>query len=132
MYDSGKIIIGLIVFVGLFTAPFWYDVSNHKAIEKPNIILPASENQKECIENTAYMRSNHMVLLDTWRYEVVREGKRIYKAGDGKEFKMSLTKTCLNCHSNATQFCDTCHDYMDVSPYCWDCHIKPKQPENMQ
>jgi hypothetical protein len=131
MYDSVKIIIGLIVFVGLFTSPFWYD-ANSKAGERPDIILPTNENQKECIESAAYMRSNHMVLLNVWRYDYVRENIVNYKASDDKEFNISLTKTCMNCHSNPSQFCDRCHDYMDVSPYCWDCHIKPKQPENIQ
>jgi [DsrC]-trisulfide reductase subunit J len=131
MYDSGKIIIGIIVFVGLFTSPFWYD-ANSKAGARPDIVLPTNGNQKECIESAAFMRSNHMVLLNVWRHNFVRENIVTYKASDSKEFNISLTKTCLNCHSNTSQFCDRCHDYMDVSPYCWDCHIKPKQPENVK
>jgi hypothetical protein len=40
---------------------------------------------------------------------------------------MSLTNTCLDCHPNKDTFCDRCHNYMAVSPYCWDCHIVPEQ-----
>jgi hypothetical protein len=33
----------------------------------------------------------------------------------------------MECHSNKTKFCDQCHNYMGVAPYCWDCHIAPKE-----
>jgi hypothetical protein len=131
MYDSGKIIIGLIIFVGLFTSPIWYDLSQGKeALKEPTLILPTNENQKECIRSTEYMRSYHMEMLNDWRYEVVREGKRSFVSSTGKTFNMSLTKTCLNCHSDKAQFCDQCHNYVGVSPYCWECHLEPHNAEN--
>ena len=37
----------------------------------------------------------------------------------------SLTLECLSCHSNKDKFCDECHEYLKVKPYCWDCHIIP-------
>ena len=132
MYDSGKIILGLIIFVGLFTSPIWYDLLNGKAaLKQPVLVLPSKENQKECVADTAYMRSNHMVLLNNWRYEVVREGKRTYVSDHHKNYDMSLTKTCLNCHSNASKFCDQCHNYIGVSPYCWDCHTEQLPNESV-
>ena len=125
MYDTGKIITGLIIFVGLFTSPIWYDLLNGKAaLEQPNLVLPSKENQKLCVEDSIYMRTNHMILLNNWRYEVVRQGKRTFIPDDHRNFDMSLTKTCLDCHSNAAQFCDQCHNYIGVSPYCWDCHTE--------
>ena len=36
---------------------------------------------------------------------------------------MSLQNECMRCHSNKKKFCDECHNYMAVKPYCWDCHI---------
>lgn len=130
MYDAWKIIIGLIIFVGLFTSPIWYDLlSGNEALKQPVLVLPTKEDQKECVADTNYMRSNHMVLLNDWRYEVVREGKRIYVSANHKDFDMSLTKTCLNCHSNAAQFCDQCHNYVGISPYCWDCHSEQLHPD---
>lgn len=129
MYDKGKIIIGLIIFAGFFTAPFWYNISNGKeALKKPELVLPTKEGQKECVEPVTFMRADHMVLLNDWRYLVVRKGGRNYVSGTGKDFNMSLTNTCLNCHSNTAQFCDKCHTYVGVTPYCWDCHEKSINP----
>lgn len=131
MYDAGKIIVGLIIFVGLFTSPIWYDLANGKAaLKEPQLVLPQQPNQKECVENTEFMRTNHMVLLNDWRNEVVREGKRTFVSDNHKTYNMSLSGTCLNCHSNTSQFCDQCHNYMGVSPYCWDCHIEINKPES--
>ncbi|MGD8893899.1 MAG: menaquinol oxidoreductase, partial [Desulfobacterales bacterium] len=35
--------------------------------------------------------------------------------------------TCLDCHEEKAEFCDKCHNYASVSPYCWECHIDPKE-----
>jgi hypothetical protein len=129
MYDSGKILLGLIIFVGLFTYPIWYGLASGETANKPNIILPADENIKECVAATEYMRASHMDLLNEWRDLVVREEKRIYRSSSGKEFEMSLSNTCTNCHSNKSEFCDRCHDYLGVTPYCWNCHVEPPQME---
>ena len=130
MYDSGKILVGIIIFIGLFTSPIWYDLASGESSNKPNIILPTNEDMKECVASTEYMRASHMDLLNEWRDEVVREGNRIYTSHNGKEFEMSLTKTCTNCHYNKTEFCDQCHDYLGVTPYCWDCHVEPPKTES--
>ena len=128
MYDAGKIIIGLVIFVGFFTSPIWYDLFNGKSQIVPDLVLPTKENQKECVAGKEFMRTSHMLLLNDWRYEVVRLGKRTFTSEDHKNFDMSLTRTCLNCHSNAAQFCDQCHTYVGVSPYCWDCHSEQLHP----
>ncbi len=75
------------------------------------------------------MKSSHMQLLDQWRDEVVRNGKRIYVSSTGKEFNMSLQNTCTKCHAKKAQFCDRCHNYVDSKPNCWDCHIEPADKE---
>ena len=129
MYDAGKIIVALIIFIGLFTSPIWYDLASGESSNKPNIVLPVNEDLKECVASTEYMRASHMDLLNEWRDEVVRKGNRIYTSPNGKEFEMSLTKTCTNCHYNKTEFCDQCHDYLGVNPYCWDCHVEPQKME---
>ena len=129
MYDSGKIILGIIIFVGLFTSPIWYDLASGKAADKPNLVLPAKEDQKECVNTAEYMREFHMDLLNVWRDEVVRKGIRTYTSYTGKRYDMSLTNTCTGCHSNTSEFCDQCHNYVGVTPYCWDCHIKPHSSE---
>ncbi|HBB17924.1 MAG TPA: hypothetical protein DCZ97_13330 [Syntrophus sp. (in: bacteria)] len=73
------------------------------------------------------MRASHMKLLAAWRDDVVREGKRTYTAADGRIHQISLTGTCLNCHSNKDKFCDRCHDYSGAKPACWSCHIIPEE-----
>ena len=125
MYNSVKIITGLIIFLGLATYPFWEGLIHvGKAEQKPVINLGTTETQ--CVESAEYMRANHMQLLEDWRHSVVRSEERSYKSfSNGKVFDKSLTNTCLNCHTNKKEFCDSCHNYASVKPYCWECHIVP-------
>ena len=67
------------------------------------------------------------ILVDDWREAVVREGIRSYVGSDGREYEISLTETCLGCHSNKSEFCDKCHNYVGVRPDCWDCHNVPEE-----
>ena len=83
----------------------------------------------ECVEATDYMRANHMDLLDQWRDTVVREGRPHLHLRGGQGLHMSLSDTCLDCHSNKEQFCDACHTYSAVDPYCWDCHVIPEEAQ---
>jgi hypothetical protein len=71
------------------------------------------------------MRERHMALLIEWRDAVVRNNVRTYTAPDGRRYTISLTKTCLGCHTSKAEFCDRCHAFSGVSPYCWDCHVDP-------
>ncbi len=133
MYDSGKIIAGLLIFVALVTFPFYFNVG--KVIAKPETKIDTPEIQKlpeherKCVESKEFMRPGHMQLLNNWRDSVVRNGDRIYLNSTGKDFDISLQNTCMKCHSNKKNFCDKCHNYMGVKPYCWDCHIAPKENE---
>jgi len=127
MYDAGKIIVGLVIFIGLFASPFWYDLSSRTALEEPKLVLPTKPDQNQCVASLDFMRRDHMVLLNDWRTEVVREGVTNYTSASGRAFEMRYTKTCLGCHPNTSQFCDQCHNYVGVNPYCWDCHNKPSQ-----
>jgi hypothetical protein len=128
MYDGSKIIPGLVIFLGLITFPFWYNIGS-AAYEKPQLKLP--EFEKECVEPKEWIRAEHMQLLDDWRDLAVRENTRLYTNQAGKRFDMSLTKTCMSsqCHANKAEFCDRCHDALAVSPYCWDCHVIPSVGE---
>ena len=125
MFDAGKIIVGLLVFVILITFPLWYNVAKGKAGYVPE--LEKATGADRCVAETDYMRTNHMDLLNQWRDSVVRAGERVYIDEFGKKYEMSLTNTCLSCHVNKDKFCDRCHNYMGVVPYCWDCHIIPTE-----
>jgi hypothetical protein len=127
MNDKGKIIAGVVIFLALVTFPFWFSMG--KAAPKPEPVLtPKALEAKACVRDKAWINANHMQLLNEWRDAVVRDGERRYVNLEGKEFNMSLSNTCLDCHSNKAEFCDRCHDYAAVSPYCWECHIdNPKE-----
>jgi len=82
---------------------------------------------KTCVEPKSYMKAEHMQLLNVWRDTVVRSAKRIYVNSKGEKYEMSLSNTCLDCHTEKAEFCDKCHNYASVTPYCWDCHVDPKE-----
>ncbi len=131
MYNGGKIVIGLLIFVGLVISPFL--LKGDKATAKPDPkvdtpeILKMPVGERTCVEDKEYMKAEHMKMLNEWRDWVVRDGLNIYTSKAGKEYTMSLQNTCMKCHSNKSKFCDECHNYVGVKPYCWDCHIAPKE-----
>jgi hypothetical protein len=128
MYDSDKIIPGLIIFVGLMTFPIWSSIGKAEPKPEPKIDTPAINQmvKKQCVEDTHFMKTSHMQMINDWRDKVLRDGERYYTNSRGEKVMMSLQNTCMKCHSNKDKFCDTCHTYTDVKPYCWDCHIQPK------
>ncbi len=133
MYNGGKIIVGIIVFVLLATFPFYSNIG--KVSAKPEIKLDTPfiqqlpESERKCVESKEYMKAEHMALLNEWRDSAIRNSKREYINSEGKMFSISLQNTCMKCHSNKKEFCDKCHNYAAVKPYCWTCHIEPKEKE---
>lgn len=125
MYNAGKVIGGILIFLVLISFPVWYNAASGKGSYRPE--LDVGTQEKQCVEPTAFMRGSHMLMLDDWRNSVVREGSRLYVASDGKKFDMSLTRTCLSCHTKREKFCDQCHDYATVTPDCWNCHVTPQE-----
>ncbi|UCG52891.1 MAG: sulfate reduction electron transfer complex DsrMKJOP subunit DsrJ [Candidatus Latescibacterota bacterium] len=125
MTDAGKIIAGIVLFLVIVTSPMWYQLVSGSTPGAPKLEMPVDVT--DCVEGADYMRAFHMDLLNVWRDDVVREGDRIHVAPDGKEYDKSLSRTCMSCHSNKDAFCDRCHDYAGVKPYCWDCHVEPRE-----
>jgi hypothetical protein len=127
MHDGWKIVAGLAVFVLLVTSPLVYNAVSADPADVPELVDPPN-GSRQCVEDAAWMRASHMDLLNDWRDAVVREGRRDYTSGlTGTVHDMSLSKTCTGCHSNKDEFCDRCHTYMAVAPYCWDCHVEPEE-----
>jgi len=127
MYDAGKIITGLVIFVGIVTFPIWGSFGDTDVAPTPVVNISGN-----CVESAAYMKANHMQMLNQWRDEVVRENDRIYVSKQfGTKFEKSLSSagktSCTSCHSNKEEFCDSCHNYTAVTPYCWECHLTPKE-----
>lgn len=153
MYDGAKIIAGLVIGVGLLMAPFFYNAGKAAKAPEPELTAKAKE-AGECVAPRDYMARYHMQLLDDWRNTAVRGGERYYdtsektlhlqvledivdasaSAGERhynpvkqKIYYKSLQLTCLDCHSNKSKFCDQCHNYIGVTPYCWECHLQPEE-----
>jgi hypothetical protein len=142
--DKPLIVLGLMVFVALMMGATLASRGMGKFRDKPVLELP--KHEKYCVRDVAFMRENHMKLLNTWRDQVVRDGVRtekiprrdahgkILKDASGKTvyqtIQRSLTKTCLRCHDNPKNFCQRCHVYAGVVRHggtlkCFHCHIMP-------
>jgi len=94
--------------------------------------LPQLERGKgeRCVEDTQFMRRNHMELLKHHRDKTVHQGIRTPRHS---------LKGCVEGHASAKtgsvaaskdDFCAACHVYTGVKLDCWDCHAtKPgKRP----
>ncbi|MBM9519936.1 sulfate reduction electron transfer complex DsrMKJOP subunit DsrJ [Desulforhopalus vacuolatus] len=126
MYNKGLIVPGLIITVLLVTFPFWFDVFSSAESTDPTVELPPGGEQN-CIYPADEMRAEHMVILNEWRDDVLRNGNRGTVTVDGKVYGKGLQLACMKCHTNKEEFCDRCHTYASVVPYCWDCHLTPTQ-----
>jgi hypothetical protein len=128
--NKNTIIAGLVIFVIAVLSPIWFNmVTTTQAAPEPELSAKAKE-AKKCVLDKFDMRANHMSLLDDWRDSVVRDADRMYTAANGHEFNMSLStgeNSCLGCHEDKEKFCDSCHTYASVTPYCWECHTTPKE-----
>ena len=90
----------------------------------PVPVIPMADADS-CVEDTDFMRRNHMDLLDHQRDETVHEGIR------SKQHSLS---ECISCHvvmgpdavpvtvSSPEHFCRSCHDYAAVKVDCFQCH----------
>lgn len=123
MYNAKAVIIGIVIFVILFTSPFWASLLG-KSYTSTGVTAP--RNEKACVETTDFMRNKHMQLLNEWRDEALRNENRVYVASNGKKWAISLQNTCLKCHTDYKEFCDKCHIANSVDPYCWTCHLIPQ------
>ncbi len=137
MKNAGTIVIVVVVgFVAFFGFPFYYNIGKANEAPKLKFDTPAIlewekvNGKKECVEPKEFMRGEHMQMLNQWRDSVVRNADRVYVNSQGRSFTMSFQNTCMNCHSNKKDFCDKCHNYLGVKPYCWGCHIAPKEKQS--
>ncbi len=123
---AGLRLAALLGAVALLATPSFEAVAG---VELP--ILEKGKGEK-CVEDTAFMRRNHMELLKHHRNETMRQGIRTTRHS---------LKGCVECHassktgsvaSSREDFCVACHSYASVKPDCWDCHAtKPgKRPVN--
>lgn len=82
----------------------------------------------KCVEDTEFMRRNHMKLILHQRDETMHKGIRTEK--------YSL-KNCVNCHADPKTnsvlgkdgFCESCHVFASVSIDCFSCHSSAPEKE---
>lgn len=123
MSDKTRIAVGLGAFLVLAAFPAWPGIGAANTAQ-PDLEAPVDPSG--CVEEASTMVARHQGLLNGWRTAVVRDGERFYTSDAGREWEMSLTGTCLSCHTSHEAFCQRCHDYADVSPTCWSCHVAPE------
>lgn len=122
MSERVLVLLGLCLFAAMAGFPFWHAQAVHPPAGP--LRLPTVKGEDHCVEYPAIMRASHMVLLAGWRDAVVRLGEEFYFSKSyGTPYRMSLTKTCLACHTDPVAFCDQCHRYAGVEPDCWQCHL---------
>jgi len=82
----------------------------------------------KCVEDTAFMRRNHMELIRHHRDLTVHEGIRTTRH--------SLAN-CVSCHADPKTgrvtgsrdaFCEGCHAYAAVKLDCFECHSDRAKP----
>lgn len=104
-------------------------------VKEANGLGPAiTEARKgtQCVNDTEFMRKNHMKVLDHQRDETVLQGIRT---------KRYSLKQCIDCHASEKtgsvaaskdDFCVSCHSYAAVKIDCFDCHsTKPQGSTTM-
>ena len=98
-----------------------------KAGGAPKPVITKAVKGEQCVEDTVYMRKNHMNLLNVHRDKTVIEGVRTPKHS---------LKECINCHASEKtgsvaaakdDFCVSCHSYASVKIDCFECHSTKPQ-----
>lgn len=99
----------------------------------PKPVITKAVKGERCVEDTDYMRRNHMKLLLVHRDRTVLQGIRT---------PQHSLKGCIDCHASektgsvATakeDFCVSCHSYAAVKIDCFECHsTKPQAQVAMQ
>ena len=86
----------------------------------------------KCVEDTDFMRRNHMNLLKHQRDDTMHRGIRTQK---------HALKECIACHAvngedgkpvsvaDPQHFCRSCHEYAAVKPDCFQCHASTPSDE---
>ena len=95
---------------------------------------PPAAGKAACVEDTAFMRRNHMDLLQHQSQRTVKDGVRTTRH--------SLAN-CVDCHADRETnsvlgrnsagkagFCAECHAYVAVAPGCFECH-SPKRGDKL-
>ncbi len=124
---SASALIYAMIFASGIAAAEWNEADS--SVPMPDITRGQGEN---CVDETEFMRRNHMHLLVHQRDETMLQGIR------NKQYSL---KECVTCHTvpgpDATpvtaaspqHFCRSCHDYAAVNIDCFQCHASRPDAE---
>ena len=138
MNKFSQFLVALAAGLSVFVAAWFFMQVAHRgslpAIAEESPVVAAATvkpggapiDSSKCILPTEYMRAHHMQILNKWRHDSVREGNRTFVNPQGEHFDKSLN-TCLGCHGSNPMFCFMCHEYANVKPTCWNCHLSPME-----
>ena len=120
----------MLLCMGSFTGVDFAAQEDNLASGVPMPVIPMGQGEN-CVEDTDFMRRNHMDMLKHQRDETMIKGLR------GEQYSL---KECIACHavngpdskpvtvSSPQHFCRSCHDYAAVSIDCFQCHAS--RPES--
>jgi hypothetical protein len=109
---AGLLLSAVLAMAGLSAA--------HAGAPKP--VIEKAVKGEQCVEDTDFMRRNHMKVLDHHRDKTVIEGVRT---------RQHSLKGCIDCHASAKtgsvaaakeNFCVSCHSFAAVKLDCFECH----------
>jgi hypothetical protein len=119
-----KVSVLMLLCISGFTGAVFAVQEDSLASGVPMPVIPMGQGDT-CVEDTDFMRRNHMDMLKHQRDETMIEGLR------GEQYSL---KECIACHvvfgpdskpvtvSSPQHFCRSCHDYAAVSIDCFQCH----------
>lgn len=125
-----KVVTLVLLCLCSFTGAIFAAQEDSLASGVPMPVIPMGQGDT-CVEDTDFMRRNHMDMLKHQRDETMLKGVR--------DEQYSL-KECIACHavngpdskpvtgSSPQHFCRSCHDYAAVSIDCFQCHAS--RPES--
>lgn len=117
-----KGILAVLLICAAATAYATENTTMDSGVPQPLIAMGQGDS---CVEDTDYMRRNHMNMLKHQRDETMHKGIRV------EQYSL---KECINCHvvngpdaipvtvSSPQHFCRSCHDYAAVNVDCFQCH----------
>jgi hypothetical protein len=134
--SNALIAAGLVCMASLAVVAYAANDENTVAADGGRVPVPAIPmgQGENCVEDTGFMRRNHMSLLDHQRDKTMHEGIRS---------KQHSLKECISCHvvtgpdampvtvSSPQHFCRSCHDYAAVNIDCFQCHASRPEPGNL-
>jgi hypothetical protein len=125
--ERGQVNVAFVA-IAVILLPFLYSTGVHLLGPEEQVIEeflePAAggdtdrmREERTCVDGrpAAFMRYHHWEFLKDLRDDVLRDGNR-----GGIRLQ-----DCRQCHESRAAFCDRCHEAVNLTPDCWNCHSYP-------